>query len=441
MRSAGLQSGASVRRVWALSAAGLLASIAAPAWSVTPPPPVTVIPLAVGAAQHAAVLSKIVNSVPEGSQIGMISTGPFLCIPRTPAISKVKAGDVKVDPAIQALFNSVLASAGFKTVGAPSRLFQSEADTGSADLEVGAEVTGFHEDICYPFVDPGSNILNNYGASKGSMQVDVHWQVFSTLEQKVVADIYTTGGATLSKTVPDAEGSLATESYTRNIQALVNSSKFRDAVTAPVIPAGQRLQSGSQPVLSLTASNGTATIADSVGSVVSVFAGNGFGSGFVVGDGYLITNRHVVGDVSTVKIKWPDGLEFSGEVLRSDARRDVALIKTDTRGRPALMVRAEPLQPGDTVFAIGTPLDPSLQNTVTRGVVSAIRTIDGLAFIQSDVTVNHGNSGGPLLDDKAKVVGLTVSRYEPDGASVGINLFIPIRDAIDFLALSIHARG
>ena len=419
----------------------LLALASGPAWSFTPPPLVTVTPLAAGAAVHAAVFSKLVFSVPKGQTIGEISTGPLLCIPRQPATWKGDVGEVKVDPNLQTMFNEELAKAGFKTVGEPSRLFQGATDTGAADLEVGAEITDFHEDICYPMVDPGSRILNNYGVSKGTIQIDMSWQVFSTLEQKVVARVSTSGGFALTKTGPNSESALVTAAYVENIRALLNAREFRDAVTAPALAAGQRLQTGSLAPLALTATAGSPTVADSVGSVVAVFAGDGFGSGFVVGDGYLITNRHVVGDVSTVKVRWPDGLEFAGEVVRTDARRDVALIKTDTRGRPALGVRSEPLQPGDTVFAIGTPLDPSLQNTVTRGVVSAMRTIDGFAYIQSDVSVTHGNSGGPLLDDKARVVGLTVAGYEPNGAPVGINLFIPIRDAIDFLALSIHPQG
>ena len=67
-----------------------------------------------------------------------------------------------------------------------------------------------------------------------------------------------------------------------------------------------------------------------------------------------------------------------------------------------------------------------------------MRTIDGFAFIQSDVMVNHGDSGGPLLDEKGRVVGLTVSGFQPTGVPIGVNLFIPVRDAIDFLALAIQ---
>jgi S1-C subfamily serine protease len=176
-------------------------------------------------------------------------------------------------------------------------------------------------------------------------------------------------------------------------------------------------------------------IADAVGAVVLVLSGGGHGSGFLVStDGYLMTAEHVVGSDKYVKIRWSDGLEGVGEVIRTDKRRDVALIKTDPRGRQPLALRREAPQPGDTVFAIGAPIDPKLQNTVTRGVVSANRIMDGFSFIQSDVTVDPGNSGGPLLDEQGRVLGFTDRGLRSAEAPTGLNFFVPIDDALRFLS-------
>jgi S1-C subfamily serine protease len=165
-----------------------------------------------------------------------------------------------------------------------------------------------------------------------------------------------------------------------------------------------------------------------------ISAGQVEGSGFLVSsDGLLLTVQHVVGDAKYVKVQWSDGLEGLGEVVRSDKTRDVALVKTDPRGRLPIRIRRDPLQPGDTVFAIGAPLGDRFQSTVTRGVVSAYRTFEGLSFVQSDVSVNHGSSGGPLLDEQGEAVGLAEAGLQPAGAPVGINLFTPIGDALDFL--------
>jgi S1-C subfamily serine protease len=110
-------------------------------------------------------------------------------------------------------------------------------------------------------------------------------------------------------------------------------------------------------------------------------------------------------------------------------------------GGPALALRRETPQPDDTVFAIGAPLDLKFQSTVTRGVASANRIMDGFSFIQSDVTISPGNSGRPLLDDQGQVLGICdlsfrAGRDEP----TGINYFVPIRDALDFLSAGQRER-
>jgi serine protease Do len=160
------------------------------------------------------------------------------------------------------------------------------------------------------------------------------------------------------------------------------------------------------------------------------------GSGFLISpDGYLLTNKHVVGDATQVRIRWSDGTETTGAVVRSDRRRDVALIKVAPRPGASRVIRSGALSAGEMVFAIGTPLEKDFQNTVTRGVVSGRRTLEGLAFVQSDVAVDHGNSGGPLIDERGQVVAITQSAYTPDGVSHTINVFIPIADALAALNL------
>jgi S1-C subfamily serine protease len=178
------------------------------------------------------------------------------------------------------------------------------------------------------------------------------------------------------------------------------------------------------------------TIKDAATGAVLVFAGAGSGSGALVSaDGYILTNHHVAGDSGKVRIRWSDGSESVGEVVRGDRRRDVALIKVATPKGRALAIRPGPVELGETVFAIGTPLDAQLQNSVTRGVVSALRTLDGQSFIQSDTPVTHGNSGGPLLDSNGAIVGLTDLGLDPSQGST-INFFLPINDALKVLALS-----
>jgi S1-C subfamily serine protease len=161
------------------------------------------------------------------------------------------------------------------------------------------------------------------------------------------------------------------------------------------------------------------------------------GSGFLISDdGYLITNQHVVGDAKFVKVRWAEGDEVLGEVIRTDARRDVALLKAQPKGHAPLLARDDPPAIGQTVFAVGTPLEEKFQGTLTRGIVSAARVYDGQPFVQSDVAVDHGNSGGPLLDESGRVVAITDWGYSPDGVSHNLNFFIPIGDAFRALAVT-----
>ena len=169
--------------------------------------------------------------------------------------------------------------------------------------------------------------------------------------------------------------------------------------------------------------------------------GTSSGTGFLVSsDGYFLTDAHVVGDDKTVQVRWPDGLEAIASVERISKIRDVAILKANPRDRAPLALRRGPVTPGDRVFAIGSPTGKNFEGTVSSGVISADRIMDGLRYVQSDVTVSHGSSGGPLLNEKGEVLGLVDLGLPGEGPTgkMGderLNLFTPIGDAIDFLAL------
>lgn len=197
---------------------------------------------------------------------------------------------------------------------------------------------------------------------------------------------------------------------------------------------------GHQPIGFSPSRAARVALGDARSSVATVFAGEAIGSAFLVStEGYALTNQHVVGDAQRVRVRWSDGTESVGEVVRSDRRRDVALIKVEPGPRSPLPLRSGHAQLVEAVFAIGTPLDAKLQGSVTKGIVSAAREYEGLSYIQSDVTVNPGNSGGPLLDEKGSILGITVLRFGPAGIPTGVNLFIPIDDALKALALTLAA--
>ena len=120
-----------------------------------------------------------------------------------------------------------------------------------------------------------------------------------------------------------------------------------------------------------------------------------------------------------------------------DKGRDIALLSISGISLPALSISNEKLGTASDLYAVGAPLDEMLSSTVTRGMFSSVRQFDGYSWLQSDVAVSPGNSGGPLLNDKGHVVGITAAGFQPAGSQVGLNLFIPIMDGLKFLNVTL----
>lgn len=156
----------------------------------------------------------------------------------------------------------------------------------------------------------------------------------------------------------------------------------------------------------------------------------GEGSGFIVTpDGYILTNAHVVDGATDVTVRLTDRREFTAKVIGSDKRTDIAVIKIDATNLPTVKI-GDPstLRPGQWVVAIGSPF--GFDNSVTAGIVSGIsRTLPDdnyVPFIQTDVAVNPGNSGGPLFNLQGEVVGINSQIYSRTGGYMGLSFAIPI---------------
>jgi len=158
----------------------------------------------------------------------------------------------------------------------------------------------------------------------------------------------------------------------------------------------------------------------------------GVGSGFIISaDGFLLTNHHVVEGADEIYVTFTDKREMRGRLVGSDRRTDVALVKVEATELPHLPIgNPTRLRVGEWVMAIGSPF--GLDNTVTAGIVSAKGrdTGDYLPFIQTDVAVNPGNSGGPLLNLAGEVVGINSQIYSRTGGFMGISFAIPIDEAM-----------
>ena len=161
---------------------------------------------------------------------------------------------------------------------------------------------------------------------------------------------------------------------------------------------------------------------------------HGLGSGFIVrADGVILTNAHVVADATEVMVKLTDKREFKAKVLGIDKPSDVAVIKIDAANLPVVKLdRADDVKVGEWVLAIGSPF--GFDNSVTSGIVSAkARALPGdtyVPFIQTDVAVNPGNSGGPLFNMKGEVIGINSQIYSRSGGYQGVSFAVPIDVAL-----------
>jgi serine protease Do len=160
----------------------------------------------------------------------------------------------------------------------------------------------------------------------------------------------------------------------------------------------------------------------------------GLGSGFIVSpDGYIVTNAHVVENAEEILVRLTDKRELKAKVIGADPRSDVAVIKVEGTNLPTVKIGdTKKLRVGEWVIAIGSPF--GFANTVTAGIISATSrenlsgdpNLDAVPFIQTDVAVNPGNSGGPLLNMRGEVIGINSQIFSRTGSFAGISFAIPI---------------
>jgi serine protease Do len=174
------------------------------------------------------------------------------------------------------------------------------------------------------------------------------------------------------------------------------------------------------------------------------FQSQSLGSGFIISqDGYILTNAHVVETAEEITVKLTDKREFKAKVIGADRRTDIALIKIDASSLPAVRF-GDPnrLKVGEWVLAIGSPF--GFENTVTAGIVSAkgrsLPQENYVPFIQTDVAVNPGNSGGPLFNLRGEVVGINSQIYSRTGGFMGLSFAIPI-DVANEVAQQLRTTG
>ncbi|KAF5051673.1 Trypsin-like peptidase domain protein [anaerobic digester metagenome] len=179
--------------------------------------------------------------------------------------------------------------------------------------------------------------------------------------------------------------------------------------------------------INLTCSEFAQNKQDAIKAVVTIKKDKAHGSGCIISkDGYIISNLHVTGDdESKLKVLLGTGEELPCKIIRSNPRFDLALLKIDPVDvKPLHIVVSKEIEIGEDVYAIGTPADIELGQSITKGIISGKRKNDDQVFIQTDVSVNPGNSGGALINEKGELLGIINAKLFGQGIE-GIGFAIP----------------
>jgi S1-C subfamily serine protease len=392
-----------------------------------------IIPVADPSAARPVQFHRIVIDIDRGTDVGWLGRGIGFCTERQRWV--YRPGQLSLfGKELTETFRAELTAANYNVVGDPDALFN-DPSAWQAEYLIAGAVKNLNAGLCYAF-DRWTNETKVHGFAV----MEVNWQIYGRLDRKVVYQTTTQGRGDIRAPSVTGDPDVFLDAFAQATRNLLGDGGFHDLIAgeaparAPrpavtlqeaVVPNGVLFRDPIRRNMQLVRAN-----------VVTVRSVDGHGSGFFIdGNGHVLTNEHVVGGAARVKIILESGEGLEGTVIATDPRRDVALVKTAPSGRTGLPVRGVRPAVGDEVYAVGSPMFEELSGTVSKGIISALRSFDGLEYIQSDVATVGGSSGGPLLDERGNAIGVTVSGFTEGEAPTGLNLFIPIADALRALGV------
>lgn len=219
----------------------------------------------------------------------------------------------------------------------------------------------------------------------------------------------------------------------------MNSTKFSNKIKEISIQ-NETMQNKVDSLIIPLSSSYVSNMEDAIKSTVTIISKSKFGSGFFVSsNGYILTNYHVIADTADLKVGFADGTKLPAKVVSVSKIADVAVIKVE-KGEylPFKLVNAKNYKLGKDIFVIGTPSAQDLSQTVSKGIISAVRNVEGgMKLIQTDAAINKGNSGGPMIDKEGNLIGIVNSKLIGEGIE-GVAFSIP--SAVFFKYLNIICK-
>ncbi|MGB0719915.1 MAG: S1C family serine protease [Bdellovibrionales bacterium] len=409
--------------------------------------------------------------IPPGQDIGFESHNARFCgWPRLP-LSRTELRRKLDTKYLKQSFNDTLQAAGYDMVDSIDLIpEESEDDILRAEYTVSAKIKGAQVDLCQNDIDNAFIFFTTRSGVDGEVYLSVDWSVYDPVRRSVVYKT-TTEGYT-KRLSPNNEGFtlMLHDAFDMAAHNLGADEQFYDLIVNGIKPVDwqpRTLRKEYQDFESRHQFDPTQTVTihqnglshtpftqdiDHKRKHAVMIQKIGHGSGFfITKDGHILTNAHVVGDAIRMRVVTADKAQkLTAEVLRVDKARDVALLKLeevpDTLDIITLPIRTQIPSVGEDVYALGTPKHyATLQDTLTHGIVSAYREDFkhfGLRqnYIQSDVEIHGGNSGGPLYDKNGNVIGIAVIGLYANESKIGnaLNLFIPIGEALDALDIDLQ---
>lgn len=404
--------------------------------------------------------------IPMGQEIGMLRSGCYL---RFQKVGQEILKDSINQESMDDTFADTLTRQGYDVVSRLTTDFEEDFEENllRTEYKISAKIIDGDINACY---DGSQIVLDRFilGASgyNGEMYLKIEWAVYDNLRREVIYKT-TTEGYTKRKSF-NLEGLslMMNEAFAMAAHNLGGNAEFHDLIFNGKKPTSNRKVSTHaedrprifDPNEIVTITNpplSTKSITSNIENIrkigVLIQAGAGHGSGFFIDtQGHIVTNAHVVGDAVRVRVVTAGKKQsLTAEVLRKDKIRDVALLRLEekppTLKTNPLPVRVEWPKVSEDIYALGAPQSTRLADTLTKGIVSAHRKNykafgASMDFIQGDVSIHGGNSGGALMDTYGNIIGISVAGYAMDEQqrNAGLNLFIPIEDALKRLDINLQ---
>ena len=428
-------------------------------------------PLTISLTQTPALieLHSVDMMIPTGSIIGveadfLFCSEPYDEIPAARVMAAFEGANVSQ------LAAEVMEPAGYTLLGPNITLFERAQTNPQARLFLAGRAVALGLRLC-PAARYGLGLTPLSDRAKGDASMTIQWEMLDALTQRIVYAGTTFGYARIDVRRSQSASLLLARAFQAAVTNLMADPAFHQSVVSAgaeeALLARARTAAGHSlslpfqgggdqvpPPLAVEAiadGSGGQPIEQGVQATIRIDTGLGHGSGVIISaDGYALTVDHVTGSGGSRRVVLADGQVTTAEVVRRNARRDVALIRLSPRATPYPTVAIRPDTPAaaETAYGIGAPIDRGLAGTVSRGTISAIRYFPEIdrgrqRSIQADVDTRPGSSGGPLLDSEGRLIGLAQSGRIDPGTSVGLglNFFVPINDALAVLGIQLVPPG